>query len=347
MQAKSQRFVAAAAVIAAVLVAARLANPGRRPPVNAVATEKTGRLVCDKSDYDFGRADSAQMIEHAFIVGNAGGAPLRITRVRPSCGCTIADAPDRLAPGAQGVVDVKLSLAGKEGAVAESVAIECDDESREAIRLSLSGTAVVSVRITPEQVAFGRLATNAAQTRWVRVEFAGPTNIRKVGCDLPQVAVKTQTLEPGKAYQISVGTLPPLAAGRMAGALTIETDDPGRLVIKVPVSASVSDYAVVAPPQIIIRESSTGGATTAHLFVALAPGAQEQLRILSVTAPIDAIKAQISPVAGGGCQITLTGIVPDKRLDGRFLRIQTNVKGVEEILVPFRVDSGPAAASRP
>jgi len=60
-----------------------------------------------KDSYDFGKIKQNKPVEVEFELTNVGNAPLMITKVEPSCGCTTSDytkAP--IAPGQKGKVKV-------------------------------------------------------------------------------------------------------------------------------------------------------------------------------------------------------------------------------------------------
>ena len=56
-------------------------------PVAAAAP----KAVVDKPIVDVGKVKKGDPVRHEFVIRNAGDAPLEITEVKPSCGCTVAD----------------------------------------------------------------------------------------------------------------------------------------------------------------------------------------------------------------------------------------------------------------
>ena len=58
----------------------KIPGPGEPRPV----------IQCKDPVKDFGTIWVGPVLEHSFTIENTGEAPLRITKVRPSCGCTIA-----------------------------------------------------------------------------------------------------------------------------------------------------------------------------------------------------------------------------------------------------------------
>ena len=69
------------------------------------------KLACDEPEYRFGELDSSETVKHDFVIRNEGDEPLKITRVRPDCGCTLARLKDKtIAPGKQTSLSARLSL---------------------------------------------------------------------------------------------------------------------------------------------------------------------------------------------------------------------------------------------
>ena len=60
------------------------------------------------SAFDWGSVLQGEVVIHEFEIKNSGGAPLKIERVKPSCGCTTVDFDKVIAPGATGKVTLKV-----------------------------------------------------------------------------------------------------------------------------------------------------------------------------------------------------------------------------------------------
>ena len=98
---KRTRLILAAAGGGTVVVWAQQAStaaepprPGRAPPVIDIV-EKVK---------DFGVVAKGEKLQAVFEVRNTGQAPLEITQVRPTCGCTVADFDKTIAPGGTGKI---------------------------------------------------------------------------------------------------------------------------------------------------------------------------------------------------------------------------------------------------
>ena len=74
--------------------------------------------------FDFGEIKQGEKVKHTFTFKNTGENPLKITRVRPSCGCTSPNwTKEEIAPGSEGFIEVIFNSAGKSGVQSKSVTV--------------------------------------------------------------------------------------------------------------------------------------------------------------------------------------------------------------------------------
>ena len=114
-------------------------------PVNVQATQTAdpatlGQFEFPEMEYDFGNINEGQVVEHLFKFTNNGQAPLVISNITASCGCTSPDwskAPVK--PGEEGFVKVVFNSSSKSGAQAPTVSIQANTNPT-VTRLRLKGT---------------------------------------------------------------------------------------------------------------------------------------------------------------------------------------------------------------
>lgn len=77
-------------------------------------------------DYnDFGVVEEGQQASHTFEFTNTGNAPIVITNVAPSCGCTTPDwTRDPIAPGGKGKITASYNSAGRPGVFNKSINVQ-------------------------------------------------------------------------------------------------------------------------------------------------------------------------------------------------------------------------------
>ena len=84
----------------------------------------------DKTEHDFGEIESGTPVETVFTYKNVGEAPLVITDVKSSCGCTIPKDWSRepLAPGESGKFTVKFNGKGN-GNTMKAITVTANTET--------------------------------------------------------------------------------------------------------------------------------------------------------------------------------------------------------------------------
>ena len=94
------------------------AATGEQPAAQEVVGDNaaTAVLELETDTYDFGQVAEGTAVEHEFRFKNAGGAPLIISNVQASCGCTTPEySKNPVAPGEEGMVKVVFNSAGQTG----------------------------------------------------------------------------------------------------------------------------------------------------------------------------------------------------------------------------------------
>lgn len=91
--------------------------------------------------YDFGKVKTGNAVEHKFTFTNKGNAPLIISAVKASCGCTVADySKDPVMPGKEGFVKA-VYTASQPGHFTKTVTVTANTDD-EQIVLYIKGEVV-------------------------------------------------------------------------------------------------------------------------------------------------------------------------------------------------------------
>ncbi|MEN3040444.1 MAG: DUF1573 domain-containing protein [Bacteroidia bacterium] len=95
--------------------------------VNATSstpTDSLAKIKFDKYEHDFGKIREGEKASYRFRVTNTGKVPLRITDVKPSCGCTVPSwTKDPIPPGGQGYVEVVFDSQGRSGEQMKTITV--------------------------------------------------------------------------------------------------------------------------------------------------------------------------------------------------------------------------------
>lgn len=114
-------------------------------PVNAQATQTAdpstlGGFEFSEMEYDFGSINEGKVVEHIFNFTNNGQAPLVISNITASCGCTSPDwTKTPVNPGEEGYVKVVFNSTAKSGSQAPTVTIQANTNPT-VTRLRMKGT---------------------------------------------------------------------------------------------------------------------------------------------------------------------------------------------------------------
>ena len=82
----------------------------------APKNEQTTSIQWIDSTRDYGKIAEGQVLQVSFRFKNTGDKPLVIENVRPGCGCTAANPPDKpILPGEEGVINASFDSKGRVG----------------------------------------------------------------------------------------------------------------------------------------------------------------------------------------------------------------------------------------
>ncbi|MCH7413308.1 DUF1573 domain-containing protein [Belliella sp. R4-6] len=106
-----------------------------------------GQFKFEDVEFDFGTIAEGKTVDHVFNFVNEGQAPLVISNVTASCGCTTPDySKTPVKPGESGFIKVSFNSTGKPGTQAPTVSIQANT-SPSVNRLRLKGN------VTPKTTA--------------------------------------------------------------------------------------------------------------------------------------------------------------------------------------------------
>jgi hypothetical protein len=110
------RFIFAAAIIFAFFAACRQGEKKANPADTALDPAMVTSIQWLDSTLDKGTVTEGEKVEVAYRFKNSGSKPLVIKDVRPSCGCTVAEKPEKpIAPGEEGIIKGVFNSTNKVG----------------------------------------------------------------------------------------------------------------------------------------------------------------------------------------------------------------------------------------
>lgn len=203
-------------------------------------------ITVSRPSYDFGSIPQGQKVEHVFIVKNSGDMPLSIKGIRPSCGCTAAEASSRIIqPGKASEIKVIFNSANFFGAIHKTIAVESDDPRTPVFTLSLHGTVIEEITVNPRQINLGVLKSGSVKEIAFSIRNNGRQIVKvlSIKSPMPQINVKpgTGVIKPGETAIINVSASPLKSDHMLSGYISIRTDNPAKTEIILPVYASVTN----------------------------------------------------------------------------------------------------------
>jgi copper(I)-binding protein len=201
------------------------------------------QLVVDDPTFNFGTIPQGKKVSHIFAIKNSGDAPLTIQKVRPSCGCTAANASTPvLQPGKTGEIKITFNSANFSGKVSKTVFLDTNDPKSPAYTLTLTGTITEEIQIAPRQLNLGKIKVGTPKGMTITVTNRGdrPLKLISVKAQIPQLAatIRKNQLKAGESGTIDVTVTPRAEDDMLSGYLSIATDNPQKSEILIPVYAS-------------------------------------------------------------------------------------------------------------
>lgn len=304
-----------------------VANPTNQPGV-----------VCLNSSLDFGAVYSDAVVKHSYVLTNQGVGVVKIVAVRASCGCTTATAAtNTLAPGQATTVDVVINFKGRRGRQNKTIYAETDDRVNRVVRMDFTGVVMVPIEAQPEGIHFGTVGTEEKLEREVLLT-AVSTNTFQVLAATSAASNMTVTYEPrelGKQYLIKVVCAGPRKKGSFMTSVEVETDHPQMKGLSIPVAGLVAGDIVVTPAPLTLVPSDTNVSKT--VWVDLWSPGGKAFKITKVELPGEGMTNTISILTPGRSRLEIKTRGPLTGMDGKSIRIETDMASMKELLIPVRV----------
>ncbi|HVN74946.1 MAG TPA: DUF1573 domain-containing protein [Thermoanaerobaculaceae bacterium] len=105
---------------------------------------------------DFGTVPKGEKINAAFEVHNTGAAPLEISQVRPTCGCTVASFDRTIAPGATGKIVAEVDTTGFSGPISKAIIVFSNDPATPQVNLVIKAEVRAFIEALPRPLIIFR-----------------------------------------------------------------------------------------------------------------------------------------------------------------------------------------------
>jgi hypothetical protein len=214
--------------------------------------------------------------------------------------------------------------------------VHSDDPKRPNLTLAFEGTATSQFVLNPPAVSFGSVHRDSQITQTVDIAGASDSSfaIRAAGSTVPGVAVGHEIVEEGRRFRILLSIKDSAPTGLFRGNITILTEGAAQKIIQVPISGCVDGQIAPSPQEIVVTSTVDRDYTER---IELYARESHPFEVLSVEPPLSSIRAKATPLPHGGFAVELSNVESRYELDGKSLRIVTDL---EDIVVPFRIVAG-------
>jgi copper(I)-binding protein len=227
------------------------------PPAAGVAATNTAgpKIRFATPMYDFGRAQSGELVKHTYIFTNIGDETLILANVQPQCGCTTAgEWTKQVEPGQTGSIPIQFNTANQPSQVFKQVTVTCNDKSQGTLFLQLRGSVYKPLEVNP-QLAVLNLSPDvetASTIVTITNSTEEPLTLSAPESNNKAFKAELKTIAPGKGYQLVVSSVPPLTAGGVQAQITMKTSWTNPAVLSVSVYANVQPAIAVIPSHITL-----------------------------------------------------------------------------------------------
>lgn len=115
----------------------------------AAAVFAAPELKVDNLTYNGGNVAEGSTLKAQFKLTNTGDEPLRITSVRPTCGCTVVSYDSVIAPGKSGFLRPEVNLKNVRPApVTKTVAVTTNAANTPSLTLTIEATVVAPIELS-------------------------------------------------------------------------------------------------------------------------------------------------------------------------------------------------------
>jgi Protein of unknown function (DUF1573) len=257
---------------------------------------------------DIGVVPKGDKVVHDFVIRNEGDAPLEITDVRASCGCTVVDFDKVIAPGQTGKIHAEIDSTTFNGPIAKGVTVFTNDPDQAQIELTVRATIEPFIQAKP---GYARYITVQGEektgTIYQTVWSPDGTVFDVLKVDSPYPFIKTSFREAkteeripdmqGKQWRIEMTLANEAPIGALADHVRITTNHPKQKLVTIPVSGFVRPVIAVTPQvaefgKVELKEPLIRTLNVRNF-------ATEPIKITGVEGNLPGLKASFEPLQDG------------------------------------------------
>jgi len=253
---------------------------------------------------DFDIVVKGDVIVHEFLIKNDGDAPLKITDVRPSCGCTVAQFDRQIAPGKTGKVRVRVKTQDFNGPISKAVSVLTNDSENPKLQLVVKAKVQPFIAVIPGYARYnyvqGEPEGTISQTLWADdgadikvLDIKSPQNYVKVSF---HEAKEDERHEKGaeRQWRVEVTLAKDAPVGALRGYVEVMLDHPKQKSVRIPVSGFVRPRQHITPEKLDLGSLQSASLPLKQSFH-FTSFITEEIEITKVETGYEGLKAEVEP----------------------------------------------------
>lgn len=296
----------------ALPVAAVLADVPQASAPDKEALEKAGpKARVAEPVKDFGRVAKGSILEHDYVVENKGDADLKILRVAPACGCTVAEYDKVIKPGEKGKVHAEIDTAVLGSRSRRVISVYTNDPEHPMVQLTFDAELIPYLEMHPGyaryQVVHGEEAPGVVR-QWLYTldgkdfevtgvdtpwPFLSATFHKASGDELHAQASERAPASPQWIIDLNLD-YNKAPVGAIAQEVVVHTTHAVQKKFIIPVSGFVRPAMWATPNKVDLGSIEAG--KPVHFSLVVQSFLTEPMEITGVEFNGEEIKSQVSPV---------------------------------------------------
>lgn len=220
------------------------------------------RLELSTEEWDFGNKWHGEPCSTEITITNAGDAPLKILKIKSSCGCTaLKPKRNELSPGESDAMVLSYNTKKNKEQVSQTITLETNDPERPRVAIRVKGVVKKVYDVEPSnRITFVKVERDSVATQSVELHNNMEEEVELTFKPFDEPApfdIKLEPIEAGRVYRLSATTRPPLKLGANSANVVLETGLEKLPSVMIPVSAYIAPRVYVNPAQLWVAPEVT------------------------------------------------------------------------------------------
>ena len=227
-------------------------QPVAEPLERADVAKGGPRLELSAEEWDFGSKWRGEPCSTEITITNVGDAPLKILKIKSSCGCTALEPRRReLSPGESDKMTLSYNTRKNKEKVSQTIRLETNDPERPRVTIRVTGIVKKVYDAKPaNRITFAKIERDSLTTQSIELRNNMEEEVvlkLKPFDEPPPFEIKLEEIEPGRVYKLSATTKPPLKLGANSVNIVLETGLEKFPSLTIPASAYIAPRVYVQP----------------------------------------------------------------------------------------------------